>query len=152
MYSAGTYLLLADGTVERSDIFDLDDPVSLNLDIGLEPPLTTKEHVHLGEEHLSPCISGAVPEDAVYEELSGDRYGAFLENQPKLHTCQGAVRVSSEKHDVVERWLFPHKDGVLAAWKHLQNTTREDDWIRLQGLLDDAHPIERERVLLSFTK
>lgn len=152
MYNAGTYLLLKDDTVEHADIFDLDNPVSVMLDIGLKPPLETKEHVHLGEDHLSPCISGDMPADSIYEESSVEKFGSFLESQPKLHTCQGAVRVSSKEHDVVERWLFPHKEGVLAAWKHLKNTTREDDWARLQTMLDDAHPIERERVLLSFTK
>mgnify|MGYP000569040540 CR=1 FL=1 len=152
MYSAGTYLLLADGMVDRSDIFDLDNPVSVDVGIGLEPPLKTKAHVHLGEDHVSPCFSGEIPTDAVYEEWSDDQYVAFLESQPKVHTCQGALRVYSKKHNVVERWLFPHEDGALAAWKHLRKTTREDDWIRLQTMLDDAHPIERERILLSFTK
>ena len=106
----------------------------------------------MGEEHLSPCVSGELSADAVYEEWSDAQYAAFLESQPKLHVCQGAVRVSSKAHGVVERWLFPHPDGVRAAWEHLQITTREDDWLRLQTLLDDAHPVERQRVLLSFTK
>jgi|GEM_PF-3596421 len=152
MYSAGTYLLLDSGNVNHTDILDLDRPVSIDLDIGLKPSLTTKKHVHLGEDHVSPCISGDLPAGIVYEEWSDDTYGAFLESQPNLHVCQGVVRVSSKEHDVTERWLFPHANGPRASWEQLQNTTREDDWARLQTLLDDAHPIERERVLLSFTK
>lgn len=152
MFSAGNYLLLDDGALNHSDILDVDRPVSINLDIGLKPSLTTKEHVHLGEEHLSPCISGDIPTNTVYEEWNVDQHSSFLESQPNLHTCQGAVRVSSKEHEVKERWLFPHPEGTRAAWAHLQNTTREDDWSRLQTMLDEAHPIERERVLLSFTK
>ena len=148
----GTYLLLDNGELKHTDILDLDRPVSMNLDIGLKPSLTTKKHVHLGEDHLSPCVSGELSADAVYEEWNDDQYSVFLESQPKLHVCQGAVRVSSKEHGITERWLFPHSEGVRAAWQHLQNTTREDDWARLQTLLDAAHPTERERVLLSFTK
>ena len=71
MYNAGTYLLLKDDTVECADIFwKLMNPVSVMLDIGLKPPLETKEHVHLGEDHLSPCISGDMQADSIYEESS----------------------------------------------------------------------------------
>tara|TARA_B100001093_G_scaffold459730_1_gene473084 strand:- start:185 stop:934 length:750 start_codon:yes stop_codon:yes gene_type:complete len=154
MYSAGTYLLLnnGDGELKHTDILDLERPVSVDLDIGLKPSLNKEEHIHLSASHLSPCVSGDLPADTVYEEWSDDKYSAFLESQPKLHVCQGAVRVSSKEHGVTERWLFPHPEGARAAWEHLQNTTREDDWTRLQTMLNDAHPIEKERVLVSFTK
>ena len=42
MYNAGNYLLLDDGDLKHTDILDLDRPVSIDLDIGLKPSLTTK--------------------------------------------------------------------------------------------------------------
>ncbi len=126
----------------------------VGLPCGVTPPVDTDTPINKSDKHLSPCWNGPVPEDAEYVEWTEDEHSAFLEQFPKLSTCNGAVQVylfNTETKEKVKRWLFPHPEGARAAWEHLQNTTREDDWTRLQTMLDDAHPIERERVLASFT-
>ena len=118
------------------------------------PPVDTDNPINKSDKHLSPCWNGPVPEGAEYIEWTEEEHAAFLNQFPKLSTCNGAVQcylLNRETKEKVKRWLFPHSDGASAAWEHLQNTTREDDWVRLQTMLDDAHHIERERVLASFT-
>ena len=141
------YLVLGNDTVERQNSSYADPSVIHPVSYGFRPPVDTKQKINLSPEHLSPCFNGPIPEDAVFQEWTEQEHTAFLEKFPKLYTCGGAVRLKRGKE---VRWIFPHPDGTKAAWDHLNNTTLEDDWRQLQTMMDDALPIERERVLKSF--
>ena len=69
---------------------------------------------------------------------------------PNVYVCGPAVRIKLKEKDAEWRWLFPHSNGVVAAVKHLKNTTHEDDWITIQEYFDECTDIERERVINHF--
>jgi len=140
-----TYLLLDSKSLSREQINDREEMISVNLDMTQQ--ITKKQHVNQSGEHISPYTNGGSAKSQLVD-WNDAQLGAFLEANPNTATCGGAVRIKITWKKY--RWLFPHPDGVQAAWDHLQNTTEEDDWLALMNLIDDAHPIERSRVLESF--
>lgn len=139
-----TYLILADTKVSTEDI--LNRIGMMEVDVGVEQELNEKGHTLEHGNHISPFSRG------VNNQISDNDVGYLQElydNNKKVCTCGGAVRV---KHDGKFRWLFPHPDGVQAAWDHMTNTDMEDDWSALMQIIDDAHPIERQRVLEGFSQ
>ena len=150
--NSGTRLLFNEDTIEHYNIWDVDTTDVVEVDVGLNPPLDLEEYVNQTTEHISPVWNGEIPTDAILQEWTEEEYVQFYEQHPKLHTCGGALRVSftPKGKRSQTRWLFPHPEGTRAAWNEMLKTTLEDDWFRLMGMIDNAHPIERERILKSF--
>ena len=144
-----TFLVATSDLVTADDMVRLDDDLVLTgmykVDAGIAHKLIGEGDVVKEKDHISPFTRkvGTI----------GNHDDSYLENlltsNPDLSVCGGAVRLkfNGERE---HRWLFPHPDGVQAAVDHMKKTTLEDDWLSLMNMIDDAHPLERERVLATF--
>ena len=95
------------------------------------------DFLFLSTEYWTPSTS---QDNRHFLVLSGAEVGIITQNallseehcielKPTEETCGPALQV--ELKDGSKRWLFPHPDGQRAAWEHLQNTTDEDDAMRI---------------------
>ena len=74
-------------------------------------------------------LSGPEERTLTHNELLSERHSVELTLTKNVN--ESALQV--ELVDGSKRWLFAHPDGQRAAWQELQNTSSEDDLLRLES-------------------
>jgi hypothetical protein len=137
------YLIVSEKDLTTKDILNNIGMIKVGIGVGQEH--NQEGHTINHGNHISPFSRGK-------KKQSSDNDEGYLkelyDNNKGVCTCGGAVRV---QYNSKLRWLFPHPDGAQAAWDHMTNTDMEDDWTALMEIINDALPIERDRVLSGFS-
>ena len=84
-----------------------------------------KETEQVGTTTFFLLISDASAGTLSQAEFLNITNGYVVEVKVPYEYCGPAMQLALLSGET--RWLFPHPDGQVAAWKYLQETTKEDD-------------------------
>ena len=150
----GDFLLFVstDTPISRSDIhivFFEEEPTS--------PGVLTKYKMWPNQSLIgfNPTHKGNFPTEKPHAELKDFasqlftfKGAIFFPSNPAKHTSYPYKESNFTAPSSKGRWIFPHPEGMRAAYEHMQQTTFKDDYDRLK---DDLHTSpELKEIFQSF--